>query len=239
MKTKLVPTKIVDKKNSIFWELFFPKSDASEWLPLINHNKKSQSFNAGDRIFTEGDPAEGIYLLTSGKVKVVSLYDKNSERILRLASEGQILGHRAIGQVLFPISAIALTECTTLFIPKDVLSKLIRGNPDFSEFLINFLATEMLISEERMKNMIHHDVKMRIAEIICMSLDAFGCDEKGKLGFTLSRKDFANIAGTTYESAIRTLFQIQELGVIELVKKTIVVKKENELRKVAGQKIIK
>ncbi len=238
MKTKNPQVKGVDKKSSIFWELFFPKYCSPEWLPLINLYKKNQFFKAEDRIFNEGDPADGIYLLTSGKVKVVSQYDKNNERILRLAAEGQILGHRAIGQTVFPISAIALTDCSVMFIPKDIFLKLIMSNPEFSVFMINFIAAELLESEERMKNMIHHDVKMRIADIICMSLDAFGYDEteKYKLSYTLSRKDYANIAGTTYETAIRVLFQLQEMGLIQLDKKAILVKNESGLRKLAGKK---
>ncbi|MCX6311215.1 MAG: Crp/Fnr family transcriptional regulator [Bacteroidetes bacterium] len=238
MNTKDERVKNINSKNSVFWELFFPKYCSSEWIPLINLYKRNQSFKVGERIFNEGDVMDGVYLLISGKAKVVSRYDKNNERILRLAAEGKMLGHRAMAHPNFTVSAVALTECTTIFIPIEIFLKLIKANPEFGMFMINFFATELHESEERMKNMIHHDVKLRVADIIIMLVDAFGYHEteKTKLSFTLCRKDIANIAGTTYETAIRSLFQLQEMNLIELDKKTILVKKEAELRELASQK---
>ena len=104
--------------------------------------------------------------------------------------------------------------------------------------MLDFISKELFDSEERMKSMIHNEVIVRMADIICMLVNAFGYDrnEKQKLNYTLSRKDFANIAGTTYETVIRTLVQLQKMKLIELDGKSIIVKRESDLRKLAGQK---
>jgi CRP/FNR family transcriptional regulator len=99
------------------------------------------------------------------------------------------------------------------------------------------MSDELLDSEERMKNLQILDPKVRIAIILIKSIDVFGFDknEKTKLSFTLSRYDIANLAGTTYETVIRTLAHFSKEKIIILDGKEICINKEKELRKFAGQ----
>ena len=84
-----------------------------------------------------------------------------------------------------------------------------------------------------MKSMIHSEVTVRIAMIICMLVDAFGydMDDSKKLNFTLPRADMASFAGTTYESVIRSLAKLEEMKIIQLENKSLYLLKEKELRK--------
>ena len=74
-------------------------------------------------------------------------------------------------------------------------------------------------------------VPQRVARALKMNMDAFGFHEKDKrmLAFTLSRKDIASAADTTYESVIRTLAEFQEQGIIELVGKRIRIRNKSKL----------
>ena len=176
-------------------------------------------------------------------VKVVSLFDKTNERILRLASKCSLVGHRGLYSKNYPISAIALSDTELTFIPMDIFIILIKTNPDFSIFLITFISEELRRADEQMKNMIHGEVITRISIIICMLIDAFGYDakEKLRLNYTLSRKDIANIAGTTYESVIRNLTQLENKKIIKMDGKNFIITDETDLRKLAshqGKEII-
>lgn len=239
MKTKKKVQNTLKEETKSPTDIFLAKYITPEWLPLINMYKTEQVFKAGDRIFSEGDEVSGIYIINSGKVKVVSQYEKDKERILRLAGDGKFLGHRGIAFPLYPVSAIALTDTSVCFFPRGIFIKLVKANPEFSLYMLDFISKELYDSEERMKNIIHHDVKMRVAEIICMVVDAFGYDKnnKFKLSYSLSRKDIANLAGTTYETVIRILLQLQKMKLIQVEGKSIIVQREFELRKLAGQKV--
>ncbi|MBK7754691.1 MAG: winged helix-turn-helix domain-containing protein [Flavobacteriales bacterium] len=70
--------------------------------------------------------------------------------------------------------------------------------------------------------------------MIKLDMDAFGFDEKDKrkLAFTISRRDIASAADTTYESVIRALADLQRHGIIGLVGKEIRILKKRELDKV-------
>lgn len=218
------------------FETFLSNYCTEEWMFLLKNYLTVKSFKKEQRIITEGDKVTGVYFINKGMVKVVSLFDKTNERILRLANKGSLVGHRGLYSKNYPISAIALSDTEVTFIPMDIFTILIKTNPDFSIFLITFISEELRSADEQMKNMIHGEVITRISIIICMLIDAFGYDvkEKLRLNYTLSRKDIANIAGTTYESVIRNLTQLENKKIIKMDGKNFIITDETNLRKLSG-----
>ncbi|MFI5150897.1 MAG: Crp/Fnr family transcriptional regulator [Bacteroidia bacterium] len=210
----------------------FSKYCSEEWQLYLGAKQRSAEFKTGEYIFREGEVVKEIYLIEKGKIKVVSGYGENTEHILRLAGEGKLMGHRGLGAKTYSVSGIALEPTTVTVIPIDVFNRLIKANPEFSLYLIHFITSELNDSESRMKKLIHLDVRQKIADIIIMLIDAFGYkrDDPGKLTYTLSRYDFANISGTTYETVIRSLTFLQKEGYIGLEGKTIRVVNEKGLR---------
>lgn len=218
------------------FEVFLSAYCTEEWIFLLKNYLTVKSFKKDQRIISEGDKVTGVYFINKGMVKIVSLFDKSNERILRLSNKGSLVGHRGLYSKYYPISAIALSDTEVTFIPMDIFTILIKTNPDFSLFLITFISEELRKADEQMKNMIHGEVITRIGIIICLLIDAFGYDSKEKLrlNYTLSRKDIANIAGTTYESVIRNLTQLENKKLIEMDGKNFIIKNELDLRKLAN-----
>ncbi len=69
-------------------------------------------------------------------------------------------------------------------------------------------------------------------------VDSYGYDDEveKQLQFTLPRSDMANMAGTSYESVIRTLTKLEEMKLIKNKNKHILILKENELRHLSKEK---
>jgi CRP/FNR family transcriptional regulator len=209
-----------------------------DWIPLLKNYTSTRNHTKNERIFNEGDEVKGIFFINEGMVKVVSHYDATNERILRLSSSGDFLGHRAISSESYPVSAIALTDVEVTFIPIDFFLLLLKSNPEFSLYIINFLTNDLKKSEDLMKSMIHNEVIIRAGILICMLIDAFGYDPKTpkKLNYTLARKDMANMGVTTYETIIRNLAKLEEMKIIKLTNKEIYVLNEGALRKLVSVK---
>lgn len=237
MSKKAENKKTTKEKSINSFEFFLSEYCSEEWMYLVKNYLKVLNFKKDQRIFTEGDKVTGVYYINKGKIKIVSLFDKTNERILRLSNKGSLVGHRGLFSECFPISAITLTDTEVTFMPLEIFTKLIKTNPDFSLFLITFISEELRKKEDEMKNMIHGEVITRVAFIICMLIDAFGYDtkEKLKLKYTLSRKDIANIAGTTYESVIRNLSQLESNKFIKMDGKSFIITNESSLKKLAGR----
>ncbi len=203
---------------------FINKYCSEEWKPLITFHKTSTDYPAGATIFSEGDPVKGIYQIYSGKIKVVTSYNGEKERIVRLAKEEQILGHRGLGgKMIYPVTAITLEKSQVTFIPIDVFYNALKANSELAFHMLMFYADELKASEKRMKMLASMNAKEKIAVSIMNIVNAFGfnTNDTNRLSFTPTRKDIASIAGTTYETVIRVLGDLEKSKIILLEGKTI------------------
>ncbi len=194
---------------------------AAEWTQFIEFHQKKFEFDAGEVIIRQGEPFNGIYAIVEGKVKVV-INDQDGDRLVRLAANEDIIGHRGLGgDHRYPISAIALIPTTVNFISAEVFQVIAKTNPSFVYNLMMFLAEELRASEE---NQLMMPVLNRVARTLMMNYRSFGFDENSnRLSFTISRKDIATHASTTYESVIRTLADLAKRKVIALEGKAIAI----------------
>ncbi|NUM49987.1 MAG: Crp/Fnr family transcriptional regulator [Flavobacteriales bacterium] len=213
-----------------------------EWLDLLAFKSEEKIYPSESFLLKEGEEVEHIYIILSGKVKVFATEQPNEERIIRLAGDGYIVGHRSFGKNFnFPVSAKTLTTTTVLQIPIQVFQNLLKANNLFCYHFLMFMAEELKDSEIHIKELTNNTVLQRVTKVIKINAEVFGYStiEKNMLSFTLSRKDIANFAGTTYETVIRTLNTLEKMGVIKTNKKNLYILNSKELHKIIEQKNVK
>lgn len=194
---------------------------SKEWQDFIRFHSKEMNFKANESIINIGEPVEGLYFITEGKVKILTSGINNTERIIRLAADGDILGHRGFGGTwLYSISAITLTPTSVIFLPIDIFNQAVKANPEFGFFMMMFFAEELRDSERLSKQM---PVLNLVASALYTNYKVFGFEKESqtKLSYTLSRKDIANKSGTTYESVVRSLAELNKEGIIKIDGKSI------------------
>lgn len=225
----------------MFSNKLFKKYCSAEWLPIFDMNKSTVHINAKQRIFNEGDPVKGIYFIEKGKVKVLSKFNGKGEKIIRIAGNDMILGHRGINYKHYHISSEALTDTTLTFLPINIFLKIIKANPNMAIYLLNFFIEELREAEDRMDSLLNFDPKKRVALVLLKLIDCFGYANKNTnlLSFTLTRADIANMIGTTYETVIRTLAKFEKLNYIELVGKEIAIKNISKLKEIAADETVR
>lgn len=225
----------------MFSNKLFKKHCSPVWLKLFEDNKQIVFVKAKQRIFNEGDPVKGIYFIEKGKVKVLSGFNGKDEKIIRLASNDMILGHRGIHYKSYHISSEALTDTTLTFLPINIFIKIIKSNPNMSIYLLNFFIDELREAEERLDSLLNFDPKKRVALVLLKLIECFGFSNKNSnlLSYTLSRADIANMIGTTYETVIRILTNFEKLNYIELIGKEIAIKNISKLKEIAADKKVR
>ena len=202
-----------------------------EWLPAIDAKRESYHFKKGELLFREGDKVNGIYFVYSGKVKVHKHWGEEKELIVRIARQGDIVGHRGLGKdIYYPVSGTALEPVNACFIDLDFFTSTLKINHDFIFELLLFFAGELKESEKNMRNLAHMPVKGRVAQAILNLQNKFGVNEKGLIDLTLSRQDLASFAGTTYETVFRIINELTNDGIIRLQGKDIAIVKIEKLR---------
>ena len=208
-----------------------------EWRDLIRKECVTTTYEAGEDICNEGSVAEMLYIVGKGRVKVYSTFRDGSVRIIRFARDGQVVGHRGIGgEFTYTISARALETTSVDGLPMRLFLNTLKANPSFSFHFMLFMAEELRRSEEQTKNHINLSVQQRVAKAILAALRCFGydADDETLLAFTPSRQDLADYAGTSYESTIRALSELQRKKLIRSVGRELRIVDPDGLEMVIG-----
>jgi len=207
---------------------------SATWRQRMQRANAVLAFDKGDAIFTSGQPAERMYMVHRGRVKVVADMGKGGTRIVRLAGDGEVLGHRALGAApTYTASAIALSPSRVNSIPMTLFLDALKANPLFCyHFLLHF-AAEMRQLDQHLRDLMTMDVAQRVARVLLLCRDTFGmdADDARKLAYTLPRRDMASMADTTYESVVRSLLQLEKDGIIELSGKEIRIRKPKQMER--------
>ena len=174
---------------------------------------------------------KGMFFIDKGLVKVHKHWTDDKELILRIAGNGDIVGHRGLGNdTVYPVSGTALEATNVCFVSLDFFNDTLKVNHDFLYTLMMFFASELKESEKRMRNLAHMTVKGRIANAILTLKQKFGLSDNGNLAITLSRQDFSSYIGATYETVFRMMNEMIEEGSIQVDGKNIAILSEDKLQ---------
>ena len=193
-----------------------------EWLNKISSNKNQYWCKRGSYIFREGEPVYGIHFIQEGGVKVVTTSLHGREQIVRLAKEGQILGHRGLGRTYYYFNAVAIKDTLVCLIENELFYDACMNCPKFASNLIFFYASELRRAELRVKYQAQMNIREKVAMAFVYSYEVFGINpETRMLNITLSRQDLADIAGTTAEQVTRQLGDFESEMLISRNKRAI------------------
>lgn len=111
--------------------------------------KQYMHFEKDDFLFREQEPAEGIFCMYSGKVKVSKQGKDHKEYITRLAKPGYLLGLSLFTNKVYSNSAVALEATSACFIHKDEFIPFICNNPEVLIQVMKHLCYEIEVVEQK------------------------------------------------------------------------------------------
>ena len=203
---------------------FINKYCSEEWKPIITFNKITTDYPPGATIFSAGDAVTGIYEVYEGKIKIVSSYGDGKERIINFASKEQIIGYQGLGRKkIYPVTAITLEKSQVTLIPIEIFYKAVKANPEMALHLVTFLSDQLNDSETHMKLFSLMSALEKVAFGLLTIVNSFGFDkyDQSMLSYTPRRKEIASLCGTTYETVIRVLAELEKSHMIKLEGKSI------------------
>lgn len=213
----------MDCRNCSNKECFINKYCLPDWLGYIQYHKKSKLYASKRIIFSSGDPVFGIYVLCSGKTKITSkiINDKKRERtqIIRIAGNGQILGHRGINNdMVYPISAETLDESDITYITNTDFIKLVNSNRDFAYHMMMFYADELLKSEQKFIAYGTFSIEQKTGIALNSVLESFGykSEDCNELNISLSFKELANFALISIPSLHKAFDMLTERRILKI-----------------------
>lgn len=174
--------------------------------------------DAGAYLFMEGEPADRLYLLTAGRVKMIKHSPDGHETILALFEAGQIVGEVGVlAGGTYPATAQALEPVTTLSLARQTYIRLVQEQPALAWSLIEELGRRLQSAHEAIRSLAVEKVEQRIARLLLRLAAASGEKQEDGVYITvpLTRREIADMTGTTVETAIRVMSKLRRLGLVD------------------------
>ena len=204
---------------------------SSEELEEVSHHKNEMRFKRGDVIFREGSLLNGVFCVKQGKCKLTKLSPNGKDQIVKFIKDGDMLGHRSVlSEEPVNLSVVALEEVRVCFIPKSDVVKSIHANKYFSKSMFKVVCHELKDAHSKLTNMAQKTVRERLADTLLFLDETFGEDAQGYLNIRLSREEISNAIGTSTESAIRSLSEMNKEQLVSLFGKKIKLLKKKRLK---------
>jgi len=191
-----------------------------------------KSFLRGEMVYLEGEPADTLYFLISGVVKIFKTSAQGKEQIISFARPLEVLNDISIfDNGPNPVSAQASSVVMLYGVKKEKLEEILRDYPRISMSIIRVLTerTRQLIS--LVEDLSFKHVIGRVGKII-LGHAADG-DVPGKQ--KLTQQEMAAMAGTAREVVARSLKSMEERGLIKMERNRIVVKDKKGLQEMVAE----
>lgn len=206
-------------------------------LAGVSEHKVTNNYKKGHTLFFQGNPPFGLYCINTGKIKVSKIGNDGKETIVRIASAGDVLGHRSLfSGENYTATATAIEDATICFIDKEYIYESMQKEPSVAIQIIQKLSREMGAAETQSAAMFQKNVRERLAMLFIQLKNKYGINEGGRcrLDIKLTREEMASMVGTANETIIRFITEFKEEGIIEQEGKVLFIKNENKLMEFAN-----
>jgi CRP-like cAMP-binding protein len=181
----------------------------------IVQNTKIAVFRNKEVIFRQHTPTSHVMYVVSGLVKVYKEERNKHSFILKIAKPGEFIGLMShFGSTFYEYSASAIQGAEIGFIDSLLFNDILSKSSEFTLGVIQTLSLEGLFIFERLMGQSHKQLPGRIADVILYFSDVIY--KQDEFEFPLTRRELAEIAGTTKESFIRTLAEFKNDKIITL-----------------------
>ena len=187
-----------------------------EELRNLTQNREKRKYKKKSEIFREGDFPLYLFYIEKGKVKTYKTNEDGKELIINLHNEGDFFGYvNLMREDSYMESASALEDSELILIPKSEFFKLIHQNRQVSQKFIKMLSDNIKENEDQLLKLAYNSVRKRVSECLLKFFEQSD-DRNNKNGIKISREDLSNMAGTSIETAIRTLSDFKDEKLIEI-----------------------
>lgn len=188
----------------------------------------TEAFDRGKTIFFPGDPAERMYFLVKGAVRLSRVYESGEEITVALLRENSVFG------VLSLLTnqrsdrfyhAVAFTPVELLSVPIEQVEKALQSDPDLPMVLLQGLSSRIIQTEMMIETLAHRDMESRLVSFLLILCRDFGVPNGGGItvDLKLSHQAIAEAIGSTRVTVTRLLGDLRDQEKISIHKKKITV----------------
>src|SRR5579863_6958878 len=190
--------------------------DPKVFLSKVNGGQGHHDYRKGQIVFRQGDPADSVFYIESGKLKKTVVSEQGKEAVVALLGPGDFFGEGCLAGEALRLSTVAtLTKCTIARISKADITRVIHEEPAFAELFIAHLLARNSRVEEDLVDQLFNSSEKRLARTLLL-LANFGKESRPEpIIAKVSQETLAEMIGTTRSRVSFFMNKFRKLGLID------------------------
>lgn len=187
-------------------------------LARIREMAGKRRFPGGSFIFYQEEPADAFYLILAGRVRLTQVTVEGHQVIVHFFGPGSGLGIvAALGNIAYPLSAEVVEDCLVLVLGSDRIAELIESYPRLAINSLRLMAGRFSELQNRYRELATERVERRIARTLLRLAKQTGrkIGEEVLINMPLTRRDLAEMTGTTLYTVSRILSGWEQQGLVK------------------------
>lgn len=167
-------------------------------------------------IFSQGDVADAVFYVQSGKIKLTVVSQQGKEAVVAILEPATFFGEACLaGESLRMATTTALENSTIVRIEKQAMMDVLHKEPAFSELFMGYLLSRNIRIQEDLVDQLFNSSEKRLARVLLL-LAHFGKDKQPEAAIAkISQETLAEMVGTTRSRVSFFLNKFRKLGFIE------------------------
>ncbi|MGB0102818.1 MAG: Crp/Fnr family transcriptional regulator [Candidatus Sulfotelmatobacter sp.] len=189
--------------------------DPNTFLATISAGRKFVLFPKKQRIFTQGDDADAVFYIQTGKVELTVVSKNGKEGTIGILGEKDFFGEGSLaGQALRMGSATSLTDCSILRIDRKAMMEALHREHEVSDLFVTYLLARNIRYEADLVDQLFNSTEKRLARILLL-LAHFGKEGRPETVVPkISQEALAGMIGTTRSRDSFFMNRFRKMGFI-------------------------
>jgi CRP/FNR family cyclic AMP-dependent transcriptional regulator len=190
--------------------------DPKAFLAKANGGRTISKYRINQIVFSQGEPADSVFYIHDGKVKVTVISEHGKEAIVAVLGQDEFCGEGCLtGQPRRVATATAMTECEIMRLEKVAIIRVLHDEPAFSEMFISHLLARTIRVEEDLVDQLFNSSEKRLARALLL-LANFGKEGRPEpIIAKISQETLAEMIGTTRSRVSQFMNKFRQLGFID------------------------
>ena len=187
-----------------------------QFLGAVNGGRTQSSHRIDDVIYSQGDPADAVFYIHKGKIKIVVTSKRGKQAIVSVLGAGEFFGDGCLaGQPLRLATVIAVSECATTRIKKAAMVRVLHDEPEFSEMFMAHLLTRNSRVEADLVDQLFNSSEKRLARILLLLANYGKERDPEPIAAKITQETLADMIGTTRSRVSVFMNKFRKLGLID------------------------
>jgi CRP/FNR family cyclic AMP-dependent transcriptional regulator len=190
--------------------------DPAVFLATVDSGRTLSDYHRNEVIFTQGDPADAVFYIKTGKVKITVISEQGKEAVVAVLGSDEFCGEGCLaGQTRRMATATTMSECEIMRLEKAAIIRVLHDESGFSEMFVSHLLARTIRVEEDLVDQLFNSSEKRLARALLL-LANFGKDVRPEpIIAKVSQETLAEMIGTTRSRVSFFMNKFRKLGLID------------------------